>query len=260
MTTAAQTAILLPTSAKNVLWKWNETDVSEFTVAKDSISGGSPTLSKQAGAHGPVFRTLFPTKTTGEQACFITINAYDIPQVNNIRRFVFRFRVVGFSGDNSWYAMGPAFNCNNQTGASFYGMAACGGAGVATRAVQISAGAISASNGTPVWVNLGQISTPNSMAVEFETEITQYHNGAPPEWRGNFLGVGANSNGTPHFTLSTSKAAWVADGGMTAFGSNWNSLTLSRVGICFYGSTGTTANQYWDIDNIEILKHPMDRS
>jgi hypothetical protein len=246
-----------------VLWRWDEATATQFTVGKDAIGGGATALSVVQAADGPVLRVTFGTKLTGALQTWIFINDLSLAATAHVRRCIFRFRVRGFTGTQpEWYSMGPAFNVAKGIGAAFFGMSQqaklSGGNG---GEIQVAAGVATASNGSPQFGPSGGVfeATTTKTSTIFESEIRQFHNGAPVEWNIQHRCVGPSTAGYPPVPNGggVNRAAWDADGGMTAQGSAWNALTLDTLGFAFYGTAGTTAATF-DLDSLEVLRHPMD--
>lgn len=249
----------------SVLWKWNETNASQFTVGWDTLSSGSLAMSMVTGREGPRLRIAFPTKITGNQLVTIYINDLSLPIVNtDVRRYVFQFRVVGvadFTHYTEWYSMGPALLMNKASGLSHFAACMQAQIGTATRAalVEGAAGAF-ISNGTPQWPNIGGLLTSGderSLEVTFRSTMVQRHpSGGKPQWKCENSCVVPGSNTTSVFDFASDQK-FAADKG-SALSTNWIGATLDTVGFSFLGGTGTTANYYFEIDQMCVLRHPMD--
>ena len=80
----------------NVIWKWNEKDISQFTINCDSIGTGS--LSVVNTTSGKALRAEFKEKA-GEGAFAFSFNDLDLkPDDLNRYRYVLQFRLTNFSG------------------------------------------------------------------------------------------------------------------------------------------------------------------
>lgn len=247
----------------SILWKWNETNVSQFTVGVDQQS--SVVISRQAGRDGPRLRFAFPTKTSGLLLTTIYINDLFLPLVNtDQRRYIFEFRFVGvsdFSHYTEWYSFGPAFMMNKASGGSHYALAAMAQVGTATRGAKVEGGTgVSLSNGTPAWANLGSMMSAGderNFVAPFRVEMVQRNPAATkPQFKATMYADIPASNAGKLNGGFNSDIAYVAD--MGALVSGWTSQTLDTVGFAILGTTGTTAGYYFEIDSIVVRKHPMD--
>jgi len=249
-----------------VIWRWNESDASQFTVGWDTLSSGSLTMSMVTGREGPRLRIAFPTKLTGNQLATIYINDLTLPLVHtDVRRFIFQFRLVGvadFTHYTEWYSMGPSMLMNKASGLSHFAACAQAQVGTATRGalVEGAAGAF-ISNGTPSWINIGGLMSSadeRSLVVPFRSTMVQRHpSGGKPQWKcEHYADFPGSSSGAHLFDFATDQK-YAADKG-SALSSNWIGATLDTVGFSFLGATGTTSNYYFEIDQMCVLKHPMD--
>jgi hypothetical protein len=256
---------LQPTAGaySQVIWRWNETDASQFSVGVDQQS--SVVVSKVLGRDGPRLRIAFPTKITGLQLTTLYINDLSLPLTNtDQRRYSFEFRFVGvadFTHYNEWYSFGPAFMMNKASGASHYALAAMAQVGTATRGAKVEgATGVSLSNGTPSWVNLGTMMSAGderNFVAPFKIDMVQRNIAATkPQFKATMYSTIPGSNVAVLNGGFNSDIAYVAD--MGALVSGWTSQTLDTVGFAILGNTGTTANYYFEIDSIVVRKHSMD--
>ncbi len=245
------------------LWKWNETDAAEFTVALDEIGGATPVaLSKVTGVHGPALRLTWAAKVTGEKLTVLSIASAIAAHASiaNLRRYVLEFEIVGFSGvDTEWYAIGPAIACNALQNASFYGVFL--GFGVATggfaRTCVANAGVVEVSSETPGHPLVSFIAT-EILPARSTTIVRMIHTGAArPEWQ-VLARLDVPNDAAPPVHRIATRTELEDDASITALGVAWNTQVLSRCGIGILGNTGTTAGQWIEIANIRITKHPMD--
>lgn len=242
-----------------VIWRWNETDASQFVVALDEIAGGSAVLSVQQAAWGPVLRVAFPTKVTGEKLAVITIaDPGLIKDAQHRYRYELRFRLVGFSGTaGQWYSLGPAFLCNKSSGGSFYGLANMAPGNTAGRLARVTAGTVALSGGTPAWQPILLTAGNAGHQTTFENRVVAKHDGAAPGFLNHSLAIKAGASGAAvPLQDAPGSAYFVSQFG--AFGSGWSTEVLDTCGIAILGNTGTTADQYFEIDEIQILRHRMD--
>ena len=255
-------------SVNPIIWKWNETDATEFTAYLDEIGGGTPvTLSKVAGADGPRLRiTWSGAKVTGEKLTVIGINALSLPVVlTDVRRYRLKFRIVGFgqtgaAARTEFYAIGASILCNKASGASHYSQFVMANWGVASRFGKVTAGVVALSGATPNWTTqLSNIvaTNDNQLVVPFDVSIQQKHPVASlPTWRGQpYADSPPNTNATKMYGCA-SGAFLAADVGALAGG--WSTETLATCGIAILGNTGTTAGHYFEIDQITVERLPMD--
>jgi len=245
-----------------IIWKWNETDATQFTIGVDQQS--SCVLSRVAGREGPRLRITFPTKISGNQLTTIFINDLSLPVVNtDVRRYIFEFRLVGvadFSHYTEWYSFGPAHTMNRLAGASHYALCSMAQVGTATRGAKVEAGSVSLSNGTPSWLSIGGLMSDNDerkFIFPFRDEMVQRTPAATkPQFKVLHYCNYAGYNQAQIFGGFSSDIGFVAD--MGALASGWTSQTLDTVGFAILGGTGTTSNYYFEVDQIVVRKHPMD--
>lgn len=246
-------------SSSQALWKWNETDTSQFQIAHDGI--GSAALSVVTKSWGSALRVTWTTKTTGNVATFITIVDPAITKITNDRyRYTMRFRFCGFSGTaGEWYCIGPAFLCNKSTGAGFYGLGIGGQANTAGRYSRVQAGTLGLSSATPGWFNNGASAGFGSeLNVTFENHVIARQPAASnPGFQCSVFGYKANDTATVRMVGGVNDAYWVPQVG--AWGAGWASQTLDTCGIWILGATGTTAGQYMEFDLMSVYPHDMDR-
>lgn len=240
------------------LWKWNETDTSEFTAYLDQIGGGGVALTRVAGAAGPRLRVTFPTKVTGEKLTVIGINALSLPIVQtDCRRYRLRFRLVGSSlvasaASSQWYALGASVLSNKGSGAAHFSQFLLTQFSTATRFGKVTAGVVATSGGTPPWTSsISNLISADDLRliVPFNIEIAQRHaSGVTPTWRGT---PQASVPGTsPQIYGCASSAYLEADVGALAGG--WSTANLDTCGIAILGSTGTSAGQWFEFDSIRV--------
>lgn len=240
-----------------VIWKWNETDVSQFQFGIEEAGGGGAGLSVVTRTWGPVLRVTFPTKVSGLQLTVITFADLMLSKDAN-DRYLYEF-IMRFAGTNAvqseWYAGGPAWLCNRLTGASFYGLGMMAMIGSATRSWKVEAGTKTLSGGTPnwkdFWQNNGQLSRFNLDAM------TRHVAGNAPGFKNTLVLDSMDNNGYTIPSFPMDDAYFISQLG--AFGAGWNTETLDTLGIGILGATGTTANQYFEFDELVVMKHPIDR-
>lgn len=251
--------------SSRVLWKWNETDATEFVVPHTTIALAAPTLSRVLGVDGPRLRVAFPTKITGYKIAAIMID-FDIAAVGNLRRYVLEYDVVGLSNPAlhaEWSAVGSIINGNDVLLASndFHGIFLGNGTqakdswiGKIESAVETAA---NASDTTRVLIG-----DPSGPRTHFSTRVQLYHTGAAkPQWSAfHLVQSPADPGGTEGAVMygGESTAQFEAWDPSLVLNASWNAQVLNRCGIGIQGDTGITAAQYWEFANIRILKHPMD--
>lgn len=255
------TASAVNSTSSTLLWKWNETDTSQFTVGFDQI--GTASLSVETGSGAPTLRVTWPTKTTGEKVCVIYINDFTIPTNHTYySRFEFSYRHVAFSGTaGQWYSMGPAVLCNKQAAPKFRALSHGYQLGVAARSWKVQNNAITASGATPSWGNVANPLTPTSpvdgIADRVVAQVFQRISATVLTFRNELLIIQPISVATNQ-TGMRSDTSYVINQ-LGAFDSEWTTSPPTTCGFSFYGNTGAGTNQYFEFDNFYILRHPMDR-
>lgn len=249
-------------SLSPILWKWNEVDTSQFRISYDRI--GTPTLSVQTGTGAPTLRVTFPSKSSGEHSCFITFSDFTASFVNtSYYRYELRFRMVAFSGSpGEWYSFGPAVLCNTGSGASFRGAGYGYKLNTAARTWKVQNLALTASGNTPTWGTntnpLATISPIDQISDSIEAKVFARH--IPIQnlltFRHDFF-IRQNWIASQNSVGHRGDLAWWTSV-MGAFDSGWHTLPLNTCGMTWLGTTGFNTNQYFEFDNIYILRHPMD--
>jgi len=245
----------------STLFTWNKLDTSQFRIGFDGIGGGTAVLSRVVRPHGPVLRVTFPTKVTGELSTFITLVDPGIEQGDdNEYSYEFKFRVCGYSGNASlageWYAVGPAYLCNQLTGANFYGLgvgASSGGVGGNGRYGRIQAG-VQALSGATFASNAGGVLLPGSggeINTRFDVAFTGRQAPASnPEWLASIEGRTKDNTNATQIIGGVNNTYMTTQLG--AFGAGWASQTLDTCGIWILGRAGTTANQWIEFDLFSV--------
>jgi hypothetical protein len=247
----------------DIIWKWNETDATQFQAA--CTEGGTPVMARVLSAHGPVLRVSFPTKLSGGGiilASAITVSDPDLviaKDANDCYRYVFHCRLVGASLTGAqWDASGPMFMCNRLTGANFYGFAFPPRVTSSNiRSAKIEAGASTVITAALPAAPQNRTNSVNGVCATFGITVTARHQAASnPAWRSELRYESANIATTPMPWPGGSEYVATA---LSGFGAGWASQTLDTVGYAFLGSTGTTGGDYFDLDQIYVSRHPMDR-
>lgn len=245
----------------SVIWRWNEEDAAQFQVAFDAIGGGGAALSRVERAWGSTLRLTWPTKATGQLTTWVTIadpalRAAIAKDSADRIRYTLHFRVVGFSGTAAeWYGLGPAFLCNVLTGNDFLGLGMASQVATNSRLAKAQAGTISLSSATPGWQTTA--ATADGPFAVHDTQVVAKHPAASaPAFKNGML---LNSKGNiaynyPQFVIDD--AYYVAQVG--AFSAAWATATLDTCGFHVLGTTGTTANQSFDFDEICVVRNVMD--
>jgi hypothetical protein len=242
----------------DVIWRWNEEDATQFQVADHDFTAG-PTLSVQSRPHGPVLR-INSTNVASGSCAFVTVadSALEIDRDSLDRyRYVLEFRIVGFNGTiGDWYGCGPAFLCNRLTGASFYGFGCVLGPS-AVRLGYTAAGTPSLSGGTPPgpeWANTAS----GGPQIDVQAEVSAVHVAASePSFRLLIKGQSAGDTSGNAVVDAATSAYWISELGALAAG--WDGQTLDSVGFVLMPN-GASGSAYWEIDQIRVVRHPMDRT
>lgn len=244
--------------AGSVIWRWNETDTSEFLIAHSGLSP-DVALSVVSEEGGPALAVTFPTKTSGDRATFVVVNTPDLvlsKDAFNRYRYAISFRVVGTPIASEWYGVGPAYLCSRAAGAGFYGVGAISLFTANCRALKVEGGVYTGAGATPSGGGLGV--SGSGKLTQFRSEVSAVHAPASsPTFRNahEVTAVGGSGNSGRYNDLSAS-AYYVAQLG--AWGAGWGSAVLDSVGICFNGNVGGTAGPVWKLDHICVLRLPID--
>lgn len=245
-----------------ILWKWNETDTSQFRIAHTRM--GIPDLTVTTGSGTPALRVTFPSKSSGEHACFITISDFTASFVNtDYYRYELRFRMTSFSGTaGEWYSFGPAILCNSGTGATFRGLGYGYKLAVAARAWKVQNNALTSSGATPLWGGstnpLSPTSPVDGLADSVEAKVYARHNtiNSLLTFKNELIIKQPIANSSQQ-TGMRGDANWTTNQ-LGAFDATFHAHPLSTCGITWLGNTGLGVNQYFEFDNLCILRLPLD--
>jgi hypothetical protein len=237
----------------NVIWKWNEKDTSQFNISCDSIGTGS--LSVVNTPSGRAVRIDFKEKT--EEGVFaFSFNDLDLQSDDlNRYRYVLQFRLTNFSGNTKdWVGMGATFLSNGKSEDEFYALGSiCSFNSQNVRAVKIDAGNIFLGKYSPSGPRLqiiSQYGKPNNL-IEFQVNAitTRKSVGFQNNWKVT------NPITTLQGGMGLDDSYYTSEFG--SFKKEWGEQKLSSCGLILLSAPGT-GQGHFDIDNIQILKHPME--
>lgn len=237
------------TSDSGILWKWNETDVSQFTGAAIGTvvfgGGGAPTLSfvPAGGTNtGPRIRMTIPAGFNGLSG---PTNGFYVFLINTSlpRRYVFDYRVVanGLATANVFFGEGYGCTSNGQYGTYL----------VNTNTAATRFGSRAEANVTVASVALASRGI-SLLAGDRVTSVFDLQTLAPgvggPVWRvqQQVARGGAQASVPSYGDLST----------VLAYGS-WAGQTPDHVALAFTTNGATGADMTLDFDIMRVLQHPM---
>jgi hypothetical protein len=236
-----------------VLWRWNESDVSQFNINCDTIGTGS--LSVANCSWGKAIRVDFK-ENSNEGIFAFSINDLDLELDSaNRYRYILKFRLCNFSGiPREWVGIGATFLSNDEQYEKYYGLGnVCYFNSQNSKAIKVEAGQVSigkyAPNGPriPLTVPYGRPTT--SLEYEVSSLITRKSIGFQNSLR--VISQVTTINGG----AGQDDSYYTAEFG--SFKGTWAKQNLSSCGIIILAGAGTS-QAHFDIDNIEVIKHPMD--
>jgi len=236
-----------------ILWRWNETDASQFTINCDTIGTGS--ISAANTSWGKALRIDFRENTNDGIFAF-SINDLNIPLDElNRYRYVLKFRLCNFSGiATQWTGIGATFLSNKETGPKYYGLGSvCYFNSQMVKALKIEAGEINIGKYNPNGPRINITSQYGRPVTSFEHEvvsmITRKSIGFQNTWKVvnpiSFLN-GANGLDDGYYTAE-----------FGSFKGEWANQNLNSCGLIIMAAAGS-GQACFDIDCIEVIKHPMD--
>lgn len=240
-------------NASPVIWKWNEEDVSQFSISCDTIGTGS--LSAVDTSCGKAIRVEFKEKI--EDGIFVfSINDLNIPIDNKNRvRYSLKFRLTNFSGQpKEWFGIGTTFLSNTENSEKYYGLGSlCSFSTQNIKIFKVEAGLVSIGRYFPNGprIQLGsQYGKPNNL-IEFNVVALKNRKA---------YGFQNNWNVTNSATAINSGTSVDDNYYSLEFGNfkeTWGQQTLNSCGIAIMAAPGHKPASF-EIDCLEILKHPMD--
>lgn len=239
-----------------ILWKWNESDASQMTVSLDSI--GLESIQKIDAAFGPALRINFNHENTPDVpgVCVLSINDLKLSSdTSEICRYSLRFRVSDFGGkQSSWIGIGPSYLTNKSVGDQYMGVGQiCNVGSSGSRLFKSEMGKLQISNRVYSGPNISLVSLDGRPSFTLESEVTA---------RISRRSIGFNSFSTHKSIYQSNQTVFGTDDAHMCkefgnFRSTWASADLGTCGIVFICDP-SASRSYFDIDNIQVIKHPMD--
>lgn len=236
-----------------VLWRWNEKDISQFTINCDTIGTGS--LSVINTSWGKALRVDFK-QNSSEGLFAFNINDLNIPiDEHNRYRYLIRFRVCNFSGiAKEWIGMGVTFFSNSEIGDKYYGLGnICFFNSQNNKAIKFDGGKVQIAKNTPPGPRISLQTQFGRPITKLEHEIIGITTRKSIGFQNSWTVVNSSSERTGGCGLDDTY--YTSEFG--AFKSEWGKQDLDTCGFVFLAGQGTTP-AHFDIDCIEVLKHPMD--
>lgn len=236
-----------------VLWRWNEKDASQFTVSCDTIGTGS--LSVINTSWGKALRVDFKQNSSDGIFAF-NINDLNIPVDDNNRyRYVIKFRVCNFSGiPKEWIGMGVTFFSNAEIDEQYYGLGnICFFNSANNRAIKFDAGKVLIGKSFPPGPRISLQNQFGRPITKIEHEVIGITTRRSIGFQNSWNVINSSSERTGGSGLDD--AHYSSEFG--SFKAEWGKQNLDTCGIVFMAGHGTTP-AHFDIDCIEVLKHPMD--
>lgn len=236
-----------------VLWRWNEKDTSQFTVSCDTIGTGS--LSVINTSWGKALRVDFKQNSSDGVFAF-NINDLNIPaDENNRYRYLIKFRVCNFSGiPKEWTGMGVTFFSNSETGENYYGLGnVCFFNSPNNKAIKFDGGKIQLGKNSPPGPKISLQNQFGRPITKFEHEVIGITTRRSIGFQNSWTVINSSSERAGGSGLDD--AYYSSEFG--SFKSDWGKQDLDTCGFVFLAGQGNTP-AHFDIDCIEVLKHPMD--
>lgn len=239
--------------ASPVIWKWNEEDTTQFSISCDTIGTGS--LSAVNTSCGKAIRVNFKEKI--EDGIFVfSINDLNIPvDAKNRARYSLKFRLTNFSGQaKEWFGIGATFLSNDEAGEKYYGLGnICSFATQNVRIFKVESGLVSVAkyslNGPRVQI-ASQYGKPNNL-IDFN--VVAVKNQKTFGFQNNFNV--SNAITTVNGTAGIDDSYFTLEFGN--FKEPWRQQTLNSCGLALMAAPGNKPASF-EIDSLQILKHPMD--
>lgn len=239
-----------------ILWKWNESDASQVSVCLDSI--GLESIQKIDAAFGPALRIKFNHESTPDSpgVCVLSFNDLNLLNADSeVCRYSLRFRVADFSGkQSSWIGVGSTYLTNASVSEKYMGIGEICTVGTAgSRLFKSEMGRLQISNKTYLGPSISLTSLDGRPSFVIENEITA---------RVSKRSIGFNVMSSHKSMYQPQETLFGIDDAQFCkefgnFKSSWASAGLSTCGIVFVCDPAESKS-YFDIDNIQVIKHPMD--
>lgn len=240
--------------SERILWRWNGVDTSQFSGSFNTSASypGTGTLEILPATTNSYVRFAAFNENILRFAVssdFVGFWAWGF-NVTLPRRYVLRFRVVNHNlGSGTRRRLGMIFGANTSTG-SLHGI-------MHSRQVDSTTTAYSVlTNGT---TGASDVAAPSIAALGSTPALLTYI----VEMSGTLM----TSNGPAWYITffqtsqsSSNRAAAVdsREGATLTYGSGWATVTGSQAYIGIRNTTTASANIYFDVDMIQIEKHPSD--
>ena len=239
-----------------ILWKWNESDASQMTVSVDSV--GLESIEKIDASFGPALRLKFNHENTPDVpgVCVLSFNDLNLlSEVSEVCRYTLRFRIADFSGkQSSWIGVGTSYLSNSLISEKHLGIGQICSVGAAgSRLFKSEMGRLQISNRTYTGPSLSLTSLDGRPSFIIENEVSA---------RVSKRSIGFNSTITHRSIYQPQQTVFGSDEAqfcreMGNFRSSWATSNLRTCGIVFICDP-SSSKSYFDIDNIQVIKHPMD--
>jgi hypothetical protein len=235
----------------NVVWKWNEKDVSQFKINLDTIHSGS--LSVSNTSWGPSLRVDFKENNSENGAFIFSISDFNF-QSDEFNRYYYtiKFRLCNFSGiAKDWQGIGITFLSNNEENEKYFSLGnVCNFSSQNVKATKVDSGTLSISTESPPGPKVILNCDFGRPVTTFEHEIVAVKNS-------DSIGFQNSWSVKNSSTTLTTAAGLDETFYCSAFGnfkSNWFSQELNSCGFILLGTSNASA-AHFNIDSIEIIKN-----
>ena len=245
--------IQINSSYSPVLWRWNEKDTSQFNINCDTIGTGS--LSVINTSWGKALRVDFK-QNSSEGVFAFNINDLNIPlDEGNRYRYLIRFRVCNFSGiPKEWIGMGVTFFSNSEPGENYYGLGnVCFFNSPNNKAIKFDSGKIQLGKNSPPGPRISLQNQFGRPITKIEHEVIGITTRRSIGFQNSWTVINSSSERAGGSGLDD--AYYTSEFG--SFKAEWGKQNLDTCGFVFLAGQGN-APAHFDIDCIEVLKHPMD--
>lgn len=237
----------------NIVWKWNEKDISQFVINKDTIYSGS--LSVSNTSWGPSLCIDFKQNNSDNGVFAFSISDFNIKSDEKNRyRYSMKFRLCNFSGIvDEWYGIGITFLSNNENKTKYFSLGnVCSFSTHNVKATKIESGKLKVSENTPPGPKVSLNCDYGRPVTLFEHEINYIKNSDSIGFQNSWLV--RNSSTTLNNASGLDEVFYCSEFGN--FNSKWFSQELTSCGFLLLGKSGSNP-AHFNIDSMQIIKHPM---
>lgn len=239
-------------TASDVIWKWNETDLLEFTAPATPNIGNSfgtaPTIAYVASGH----RGIPVIECTNPAAAAFGGAGWSIDPANFSEalptRFILEYFLEQIHTPNVGFHFGPMLFCDEVDTGAGYGLFRSANNMIPVR---FAAAGPTVLGGTPPHLQVGVDGTNDDQGIWVRCEVL-FAQGSPPTWFVNTQEhYGLNGAGGNSYHNTPGNLDW------GALEADFNAWAPTTIGLVARGN-GAAADDTAQISSIILRKHPMD--